>query len=263
MNVISVSTRKSVRAGDHKTFEVVKLHFEDLPSIITKEAWSPITWIQGARAACNYTSCEFLTLDFDDGTQTIDDAKEILQTYKLRGMIGTSKSHQREKTTEAGKVRAPCDRFRLIIPLERNIEDAKTYSYNVKEAMDMLFPGADTACKDAGRFFFPCVDIVYISPHTTAYPIFKYDHEGIDAAQKARRQQMRESGMLPLDVMSYMNGGKIPAGMRNTKGFIVAFCMLDVGYTHEEVFTSLQDMMKDPLPEKELLRIVNQAQRYV
>lgn len=257
--IISVSCNTNTFARGHKNFEKVKLEkFSDMCDIITTKTWSPIIWIQGSRAICNYVTCEYLTLDFDDGAQTIDDIKTILQQWRLAGIIGTSKSHQKVKTTESGIMLPACDRFRVVIPFERNIEDAGTYKYNMTEAFDIF--RCDPSCKDAARYFYPCADIVHVSPHSGTWPVYE-QKEGMQGKINAKRRQMMQDGIPPNDVTNALVHG-IPAGARNTTCFRVACCLLDCGQDEDQIYTSLMNAMKDPLSPIELRKTIANAKRY-
>ena len=259
--IVSVSKNKNTFAKGHKHFEDVKLEkFTDLRDIITTRTWSPIIWIQGSRAACNYVTCEYLTLDFDDGAQTIEDIKTILQQWQLAGIIGTSKSHQKVKTTESGIEIKACDRFRVVIPFDRNIEDTRTYTYNMQEAFDTTFH-CDTACKDAARYYYPCTDIVHVSPYTGTWPVFEYNHDGMADRNKSRRRKMQEDGIPPSDVTNALIHG-IPTGTRNSTCFRIACCLLDCGESEEDIYDKLLAAMKDPIPDAELRRTIANAKRY-
>lgn len=253
MSVISISKKQEVLSTNHKSFTKVNADLKQLPDIICDYSWSPIIWAQGSRAACNYVTCEYLAIDFDEGKFTIEDAKTFLQDYKLAGIIGTTKSHQKVKTTNSGFVLPACDRFRLVIPFDSNIEDARTYTYNMRQALSH-FP-ADQSCVDAARFFHPCSKIVYTSDQTGRYPVDR------DVPDPRQRRQLQEGQLLPTDVINTLTKG-IPAGSRNSTSFRIACAMFDAGHTPEEIFKTIHKATKNPLPEQELRRTIENAQKY-
>lgn len=123
---------------------------------ITSHAWSPIVWNNGHRLEANFLFSDFCALDFDDGRMTIDMAREMLIKGDYAGIIGTTKSHQKEKGG------LTCDRFRIVIPWAGRISDVGAYKQNMKRLTEHL--PADRAAKDAARFFWPCSEIVFYRP---------------------------------------------------------------------------------------------------
>lgn len=124
---------------------------------ILSHAWSPIVWQGNYRAEKNFLHSDFCALDFDDGTWTIADARTMLEKNDLAGIVGITKSHQIAK----GKHQA-VDRFRIVMPWMERIADVKTYKQNM-ERLTKHMP-ADRAAKDAARFFWPCLDVVFYRP---------------------------------------------------------------------------------------------------
>lgn len=118
---------------------------------ILSYAWSPIVWASGHRLRKNFQFSDLCALDFDDGSWSVQDAIDALETRDLAGIIGTTKSHTPE---------AP--RFRLVMPWDGRIIDARVYEQNMKRLTEHM--PADKAAKDAARFFWPCKEIVYYRP---------------------------------------------------------------------------------------------------
>jgi hypothetical protein len=104
----------------------------------------------------NFEKSYFIGIDVDEGL-SLEDAKRIFADHKH--IIGTTRSHQKDKVTKSGKVKPACDRFRIILFLTEPITDAETF-YTTWFSLESKFEGLDPACKDPSRFWFPSVEIV-------------------------------------------------------------------------------------------------------
>lgn len=124
--------------------------FEYLEKCITKYVWSPMLFRSGIRNEEHFKAVLVCGLDFDSPSTTLSWALETFKEYAH--IIGTTKSHQREKK---GVV---CDRFRVVLLFQEIITDLNLYKYNIALLTDKY--KADKACKDGARFFFPCKEIV-------------------------------------------------------------------------------------------------------
>lgn len=159
MSDIAVSfSRKAYDPNDteYKGFVRKVGHFQDLAPHLTKAVWSPIVWKDGQRAKLNFLTADLLSLDFDDGL-SLDDGINFCKEAGLAAIIGTTRSHQKEKRT-ALEVKPPCDRFRMIVAAER-CTDIHSYEYTNSVFMDNM--ACDKSCKDGARLFFPCSEIVW------------------------------------------------------------------------------------------------------
>ena len=121
-----------------------------LEKCICRTIWSPIKYREGIRLESHFLGAMVCALDFDGPDTPLSWARETFKDYDV--IIGTTKSHQKQKN---GIV---CDRYRVLMWFKEPIYDAATYKHNMGLLINKH--GADKACKDAARFFFPCVDIV-------------------------------------------------------------------------------------------------------
>ena len=119
---------------------------EELSQIVCDYHIAPALFHNDYRRAANAYEINILVLDFDDGL-TIQEAKNRLDNLKLSYVIGTSKSHQKDK---GGKV---CDRFHVFIPLRAPIRNTQDYAATWLAFSEKHFPEADRACKDISRLF--------------------------------------------------------------------------------------------------------------
>lgn len=139
--------------------QIVDVTWSDLQNLVCKTLWAPSTFRADdsgvvRRQKDRFDSTPLLALDIDGG-MSLEEAKLAFAPYKA--FIGTTKSHQLEKN---GKPK--CDRFRVVIELERPISDAQEYAATWQKAQSM-WPMVDNACSDTSRFYFECTEVVNIS----------------------------------------------------------------------------------------------------
>lgn len=108
--------------------------------------WSPIVWKKDeSRISGAFDFCDFLVLDFDGGL-AIKDALERLNGSDF--LMLATKSHRVPKKNDHRVL----DRFRVIIPFARRIDNLADFYATMRSAAD-LFPEADKKCLDAARFY--------------------------------------------------------------------------------------------------------------
>lgn len=196
-----------------------------LARVIVLTAWSPIVWTGGQRAKANFQHSDFCALDFDDGKWTLGDATTFLLENKLIGIIGTTRSHQKAKDG------APAvDRFRIVMPWAGRILEARTYEQNMARLMAHM--PADRACKDAGRFFWPCGRIAFATngdplawlPYAPPPPRALSRTAAIDA----------ELRRVPLWMRDELSRG-VPPGQRNKTAYRFACHLKQRGFSQRDV----------------------------
>ncbi len=64
----------------------------------------------------------FIALDIDSGL-SLDEAEAILLGSPWAFILGTTRNHQKVKTTRGGQIKPACDRFRVILPLESPMDE--------------------------------------------------------------------------------------------------------------------------------------------
>lgn len=100
----------------------------------------------GYRRSENYMGCCCVVcLDFDENI-TIKKAQETFQHY--HHLIVTTKNHQKQK-----KDKDPCDRFRVILPLQNPMpKDPEEFSYVMRQLAERF--GSDINACDAARAYY-------------------------------------------------------------------------------------------------------------
>ena len=153
---LSLSKNTDRKSNYHNVFRVTKRDFQALPDYIVTSVWSPIVWERGKRKKTSFQLTNLMAFDFDSGEWTLEDAENWANTLHVPFVLGTTKSHQKEKVS-GESVSPACDRFRLVF-LAEDCMDIEDYEYTMRSLMDEI--PCDTSCKDGARFFFPCTKIV-------------------------------------------------------------------------------------------------------
>jgi len=217
---ISLANVNDLNAASKQYFHPQKItSFRELAEYTTRSAWSPILWYKGRRCIANYERCQFLVLDYDQGKPTIKDMITTMRRAGLMYFIGTTKSHQKVKTKPSGKTEAACDRFRLVVALKNEFNPEPLRFKWQMVLMMRRWPIADASCKDQGRFFFPCREIVEIE---NGKPLELPDAPPVDKLRERlnkrtiRNIKVERQGGLPKWVDDFINHGVYGSSRRNT-----------------------------------------------
>ncbi len=237
---ISLSINPAGEAWAQRHFKIQEISLiRELADYMLSGAWSPIVWSEGYRKTDNFLSCDYLALDCDDGAWTIESAKSWLAKNELKGIIGTTKSHQVAKGEKPA-----CDRFRVVVPWDRPITDYRLYRANMEELLRNI--PADKACKDGARFFYPCKKIEYFQ-NGKGYPWINIPKP----VQRPPNPQYAANGILPKFIQDMLTNPPGEGG-RNTHCFKVAAAMAKFGFSEQDAISAVQSM-RMTLPEKEVL----------
>lgn len=128
----------------------------DLAVIMQKYAWGAVVWNDGTRNGRSGGFSDWFGLDFDSPDMTLAEATKLF--CDMQHVIGLTKSHQIEKVEKDGSITAPGDRFRIALRWTSRIENKRDYEYNLERLIKKH--GADKACKNWSRLFWPCTKIV-------------------------------------------------------------------------------------------------------
>lgn len=124
-----------------------------LARLVTQYNWSPAIFRKNYRLKDNFLATEFVAVDVDEGS-TIEQAVKRLKFYQY--VIGTTRNHLKIKNNKLE------ERFRVIFPLQNQIQDTVVYEATIRKAIDLIGAG-DRQTIDAARFFYPCETIVAIN----------------------------------------------------------------------------------------------------
>lgn len=197
---------------------------ERLEKCITTYVWSPIKWKRDVRNQGNFAAAKLIGLDFDKDV-SIDEIKG--KVAGLWHIIGTTKNHRLEKN---GLL---CDRFRLILRASVEIDNLGYYRSVVDTFIDDF--GADKACRDGARFFYPCTKIFSSS-----------DGECVSVVEALKKNRPKTTRIAPKNytpseertistwiVLCLENG--IPPGDRNNTVFRIVGNLLSRGFAKNEI----------------------------
>ena len=227
---------------------------------VTSSVWSPLAWKDGKRANVNFADCSMLALDFDSGVWDIETAINYLKKSNIRGLIGTTKSHQKEKTTKSGVVSPACDRFRMFMTIDRPFLEADRYSFQMR-LIELQFP-TDKSCKDLARFFYPCKEIVYVGGEVPYKTLSDDEYLRLKEEQELRRQLthkkrkgLKKQGMLPSFIMNVLQFGA-PEGKRHVTAYRVGAELYKFGWDFEETYAYLAETNLIDIGENDLERAI-------
>lgn len=216
-------------------FETRTVGKEELLKIIVSNNYSLSTFKNNHRKIENFISADAIALDIDD-TMTIDRAKEIFKDYTY--VLAPSRNHQKIKVTQSGVEVPPCDRFRIIFPLEIPITDPKVF-YNTWFSVSGMAEGADEACKDPSRFFYPSQNIECINTGIKLKPVLNAPI----APQSSPIPEPIQKGKLAYRTLKFLLMGA-PQGQKHEHQFKSARDANEQGYTKEWFWAAMEDLSK-------------------
>ena len=141
----------------------------------------------------NFQGVFGIALDYDDGSLTIEEAKEQFKDYIH--IIYTSSSHRVDKSDKNG-----VQRFRIILPFKPQ-EDGEAYYTSKQEGncfyayLKWKFPEADSTVFECGRKLFPFAgkdhSLYEFNLNTDGEYYFITRDEITEGIQKAREERIR------------------------------------------------------------------------
>lgn len=210
----------------------------EFTDVICKKSWAPGVFKNSTRNIQSLESIGLLVLDVDSGA-TIEQAKELFQAYWH--IIGTTKSHQIEKNGTT------CDRFRVILRLDKSVTDDLTFK-STWDTAQKSFPFIDPACKDSSRMFYPCVELIDVG-QGVPFPVKDY----VAPVKEATVVNTAEKGELWKETLKFLQFGAEP-GNWHTQFIKAAMNMREQGYEYDEAHEMLDkiDRPLDTTDEKQL-----------
>lgn len=203
--------------------------FAELARYASTDAVSFGIFKHNTRRTENFLRADTIGLDIDDG-MSLDDAKELFKDYKHA--ILTTKSHQKEKN---GVV---ADRFRVVLQLERAIDNAKDFYatwYNLYEK----FPFIDKQCKDPSRQFYASPQVVVIKEEGQTVPVIV----GVDKPKQEVVNTYEQLGQLSARAMKLLLFGA-PAGSRHGELYFAGRDAHEQGYTEDQFAGMIEEMIQ-------------------
>lgn len=229
------------------------LDWDDLlPEIMLRHVWSGIVWADGHRKSANFLSASWAVLDFDEPNNTLADISN--RVCDMVHVIGTTKSHQKPKGDDA----VVCDRFRLALAFSRTITVAEEYEHNMKVLIARF--GCDEACKDAGRFFWPCQEIAAVNLDRESYVIDVEDFVPPPVIVRPPARHARMGFVLP-KARRVIEQGCFPGEGRNKTSRWVYLHLRGKGYDPDSAFSAA--FSKIDLPRDEIKAIQISSEKFI
>lgn len=214
---------------------------KELAELIISHHWSPGVFKDNYRNLDNFKYMSNFVLDIDSGL-TLNEAKEMFKEY--RHIIATTRSHQQPK-----KESPPCDRFRVILPLETDIICDADYKCTFMNAQT-YWPAIDPQCSDASRMFYKSVEIISVNEDGKFFVPLKYiksegdkkgglpnatgnlERPGVAPIEQNNQQGAGLRGLLAHSTREFLRLGTSPEGWNKTL-YKAAKDAQQNGYTHE------------------------------
>lgn len=237
----------------------------DLLKVITEKVWSPLLWKGGIRTKANFLQTSYAVLDFDSGRPSLSEIKAELESLGVKYILGTTKSHQKAKTTPSGKLSAPCDRYRLVLKAESVITNRELYEYNM--GLLASYWGCDKSCTDAARFFFPCTSVYAVKTTGGVVPWIPFDEDYIPEAERyARRRQQLEaagrSGLAPKWVQDILTGATtVTPGDRHKTCYRLGATLAAMGMGEEKILAAVMRTKLSEIGPDDVYRAVTNGIR--
>lgn len=264
-SMISVSLSKTLEPQFQRHFaEIEPASFSDWTSILTTSVWSPILWRGGCRLKAAFLSCAYIVLDCDNGEFKLSEAVEWCRDLNLSHIIGVTKSHGIEKVSRSGKREPACDRFRMILRASYAMTNRELYEYNMGLMAEYF--AADISCKDAGRFFYPCREIVSTGLGETVAWRQEYDADYIPENDRyeMRRERLKQysKGCLPHWIRGILMGAEtIAVGERHKTCYRLGAWLGVIGFSVDEIVEMLCKTTLGDIGRSDVYRAVENGYR--
>lgn len=228
---------------------------QQLADVMAHRIWSPLVWTDGLRHSNNFLESGLIALDFDDGRLTVAEALKLCEMSRVAFVLGTSKSHQKEKVTKTGKISPAVDRFRLVYKVA-SITRRRDFYEHTLDAIISLYP-CDSSCRDAGRFFFPCKEIIAVSEG----PLSLEWSEPTETSEQKKREiharyaEHKRDGTLPAWVVSALRFGA-PEGGRHKLCYRLGATLTALGYDEQHIIMLVKDSPLAAIGNEDIERAV-------
>ncbi len=224
---------------------------KDLWSIVGSYTYSPIVFKNNHRLGSNFIHADLCILDVDnDGKSeplSLESAKRALEGLKY--LIGSTRNHMISKNGEP-----PAERFRIIVPWEKRLDNPDDYKASIKKAID-TFDGVDKVAKDIARQFYPCKQILAFSDGDLM-PVAKADPVVIQR-QRAKHAYYDLKSIdrpLPRHIVQFLNEGRVFGGSRNISIYQSANHLLKKGLTLNDAMSLIRasPFIREDLSDREI-----------
>ena len=266
---ISLCNVKCDHESQATKFHKIQLNtFRDIIHKITIPSlpWSPNIFSDGYRRGKSFAGCDLLVFDYDNGTPTINQAADFFSSKGLAHIIGTTKSHQKEKIVKGSKkIKPPCDRFRVVIPAVGFANNIAQFNYQMRMVSKHI-KGVDTSCAEGARFYWPCTDIVKnnsgdiykaVKPKSLEYIAKKIEK------LKKDDLELGKCGYIPDEIRAFIRIGAVQ-GERRPSLFKYAARLTRLGWCEGRIYSALLEapFYKEDLNIDDMMRQIKRGILY-
>lgn len=180
----------------------------------------------------NFEKTKYIMLDIDEQC-TLSEAYNYFKDYKYG--IALSRSHQKDKVMKSGNIKPACDRFRVVLELEDEIDNSDDY-YETFASLHEEFPFLDGKCKDPSRQFYASPVVQKVKETGKLVKKRKY----IPKPKEGVKVETATKGRLSKTTLEFLAFG-VESNFNNNL-FNAAKDMQEQGYTKDEAFNLLTNV---------------------
>lgn len=229
-------------------------NIDDLARAAVKCAWSPIIWKDGVREGVRFIQAQWAGLDFDEGDWSIKQAQEFFQKKKFTFILGTTRSNMILKNDKI------CERFRVMIPLEFTVTGKELYCYNMRRLTTLL--PIDVQCKDAGRFFWPCTEIIFINQEDNGtLAIKEIQEEPKQRNKKEFSTTHHKNKIIPGFIVNLLNNYQ-GQGNRHNSALTIGRTLAKRGFSDDEIIELVRKSSLIEAGEDDIVRTARNGAEY-
>jgi len=177
--------------------------YSELSALMKQYPYS-MAQFKGARSGDNvkgYNNVLIYDIDNDKEPKlNLNEAKELLKQHKISAMILPSKSHRIEKFTASGKSKGVEDRYRIVIPTNKepqfkSLEEYREFQRLTARALKLEQFLDKQALNDKARFYYksPVVAEPHIIEAKRVMNIDKLEARAVDKAEQKKAEAQAEA----------------------------------------------------------------------
>ena len=217
---LMVAPKQSLEKINKNTkYTPLETTWEDLHNVCKEYAYMPQLSDGGRKNDQMITGGVLLGLDVDDGWK-LKEAQKFLEKRKIKSLLITTLSHQKDKDKKDGKKIPKRDRFRILVllkyPFQGTPDDWKQMYTNLRKDWESQGAQLDDT-SDMSRSFYPSpegAEHVYIEGQPLDW--IKYDYKPEQPKSTTNYSSRRDD--YTGNAIEYVNkkyGGQIPKGNRD------------------------------------------------
>ena len=182
----------------------------------------------------------------------LDDCKQILTDIGIKSLIVTTRNHNKQKGDKK-----PCDRYRVVIPLCRELEMDNETHKNRLEAVSKVFgiPN-DVSTRNIGRLWFGNPEQSYEYIKGGCLDLEKFDTFKEDKIISTKKERQEDTSNLE---SWFAKNYELCGGRNNALYRASRFFYKDKSYSADDtkdILLKINSNFDKPLEEKELIKTI-------